>query len=145
MTAVERAARDVLKPYVQAGRMRQAEVNKTMRDGLPIIEQTIRTELQRHEFGSTFYYGSKVTRARAEYEAATTATARHMKRVRLAMAEVAAAVYMAVRAEYKSAEEIEREDQEAPRMAAALDLVQEVVQEETERAAGAVPQVSPAA
>ncbi|MFJ8388531.1 hypothetical protein ACIQ9Q_29220 [Streptomyces sp. NPDC094438] len=131
MTTVERAARDALKPYVRAGHMRQGEANKTVRDGLPIIEPVIRAELQKHEFGSAFYYGTKVTRARAEYNAATTPVARHMKRGRLAAAEMTAAVYKAVRADYKTAEEIEREDREAPLLAAVLDVVKEEVEQIT--------------
>jgi hypothetical protein len=97
MTAVERAARDAMKPYVQAGHMTQGEANKTIRDGLAIVEQTVR---QYYTPDQVFAYAGRTAKAREEFEAAEGFMSRHMKRGRLMACEMYAAVYAVVRAEH---------------------------------------------
>ena len=127
MPAAERAARDAIAPYVRAGEMTQAAANRTIRGALALTENTVRSQLSLG-WGSAFYYGSKVARARTEWEAAQGQVARRMKRTALLAAEIMAAVYKAVRAEYKTPQEIEREDAEAPLLAVALAVVEETAQ-----------------
>lgn len=132
MTAVERAARDAIKPYVRGGEMTQGEANKTIRDGLALAEHTVRDALA-GGFGGVFYYAAKVATARQDFEFATPGMARHMKRVRLLATEICMAVYYAVRAEYKTPEQIAAEDREAPALAAGLSIVKDEAAAAVER------------
>lgn len=101
MTKTERAARDAMKPYVRDGFISQGEVNATIRDGLALVEQTVR---ENYTPGQTFYYAGKIAEALEEYGAATGFVARRMKRGRLMAREMFAAVYTVVREERGNAD-----------------------------------------
>jgi hypothetical protein len=96
MPKTERAARDAMKPYVRDGFISQGEVNATIRDGLALVERTVR---ENYTPGQTFYYAGKIAEALEEYGAATGFVARRMKRGRLMACEMFAAVYAVVREE----------------------------------------------
>lgn len=96
MPKTERAARDAMKPYVRDGFIAQGEVNKTIRDGLALVERTVRSN---YSADQTLYYAGKIAAAREEYDAASGFVARMMKRGRLMAAEMFAAVYEVVREE----------------------------------------------
>jgi polyhydroxyalkanoate synthesis regulator phasin len=98
MSTVERAARNVINAYVKNGEITRGEANKTIRDGLAVIENTVR-ENYRKNFGSTFYYAGKVAEAREKAEAARGPVARRMAVGRLLAAEMFAAVFAVVQQE----------------------------------------------
>jgi hypothetical protein len=96
MQKTERAARDAMKPYVQAGHMSQGEANRTIRDGLALVDRTVRANYSPDQ---ALYYAGKIAAAREEYDAAANSVARRMRRGKLMAAEMFAAVYVAVREE----------------------------------------------
>lgn len=96
MSKTERAARDAMKPHIRDGLISQGEANKTIRDGLALVERTVRDNYSPDQ---ALYYAGKVAAAREEYDAATGRVARMMKRGRLMAAEMFAAVYTVVREE----------------------------------------------
>jgi len=124
MSATERTARDAIKPYVRAGHLTQHEANKIIRDGLALTAEAVRTNLAKGH-GSAFYYARKTAEARKEYDRARGQAARFTTRGRMLACEVFEAVYKSVRADFKTAEEIEAEDAEAPRLLTALEIVKE--------------------
>lgn len=96
MTKTERAARGAMAPHVRDGLMTQAEANKTIRDGLGIVEQAVRTNYTPEQ---GFYYAGKVAAAKEKYVAATGVLGKAMARGRWMGWEMYAAVYAEVREE----------------------------------------------
>ncbi|MEJ8654843.1 hypothetical protein WKI65_44095 [Streptomyces sp. MS1.AVA.3] len=130
--AVERAVRDTLAPYVRERHMTQPEANKTVRDGLALVEHTVRQHLT-DGWGGAFYYAHKTAQARQAYQDARGMMGRRIARGKMLGAEMFEAVYLAVRSDYKTAEDITAEDAEAPALLAALDVVKETAAEAAAR------------
>ncbi|MET8732249.1 hypothetical protein ABZV81_34515 [Streptomyces parvus] len=128
MSATERAVRDVLNKYVREGLFDRGQVNRSIRDGLPIAETTVRREYVENGWGSALYYGGKVAAAREEFDAAEGVFARRMKAGRLMAAETFAAVFAVVEAEEGPREGAERltPKQAETVMAAVRDTAREV-------------------
>lgn len=95
MSKTERAARDAMKPYIREGLISQGEANKTIRGGLALVERTVRDH---YSADQSFYYAGKIAEAREAYNAATGMGA-ILKRGRLMVCEMYAAVYGVVREE----------------------------------------------
>lgn len=98
MTATERAARDVLNCYAREGWVTRAAINRTIRDGLAVAEDTVRQQY-RDGVGSAVYYGGKVAEEREDYDAASGEIATRLKVRRLLAAEMFAAVFAVVESE----------------------------------------------
>ncbi|WP_143589838.1 hypothetical protein [Streptomyces africanus] len=96
MSKTERAARDAMAPYVRNGLISQATANKTIRDGLGLVETTVRSN---YSSDQAFYYAGKIAEAREKHEAATGFMGRVMAAGRLMICEMYAAVYAVVREE----------------------------------------------
>jgi hypothetical protein len=96
MSKTERAARDAMKPYVVARQMSQGEANKTIRDGLALVERTVRANYSPDQ---TLYYAGKIAAAREAYDAQENPVVRRIHRGKLLAAEMFAAVYAVVREE----------------------------------------------
>lgn len=96
MTKAERAARDAMAPHVRDGLMTRAEANKTIRDGLGIVEQAVRDNYTPEQ---GFYYAGKISAAKEQYDVATGVMGRAMARGRWMGWEMYAAVYAVVREE----------------------------------------------
>lgn len=96
MSAVERAARDAMNPYVREGLISRSTVNAVARDGLPVAEKEVRDNYTPDQ---TFYYAQKIVEAKERYNAATAPAARALLGTRLMLRETLAAVYAVVRAE----------------------------------------------
>lgn len=96
MTATERAARDAMKPYVRSGLVSQATVNQTIRQGLGLVEKTVR---ENYSNAQTLYYAGKIAEAREKWESSTGLVARKMAEGRLMCCEMYAAVYKVVQEE----------------------------------------------
>lgn len=96
MSETERAARDAMKPYVQKKFLSQATANRTIRDGLAIVEQAVR---ENYSPDQTLYYAGKVVAAREAFEAQENPVVRVILRGKLMAAEMYAAVYAVIREE----------------------------------------------
>lgn len=97
MSPVERAARDAMKPYVREGLIGQGEANKTIRNGLVIVERAVR---ETYTPDQTFYYAGKIAAARGAFDAQENQVTRAILRGKLMAWEMYAAVYAVVRAEH---------------------------------------------
>lgn len=96
MTKTERAVRDAMKPYVRSGLINQGEANKTIRDGLRLVETTVRSNYSPDQ---TLYYAGKIAEAKEKCLAATGFVGQKMAAGRLMVCEMYAAVYAVVREE----------------------------------------------
>lgn len=96
MSKTERAARDAMKPYVRDGLISQATANKTIRDGLALVENVVR---ENYSPDQTLYYAGKIAAAREAFDAQENPVVRVILRGKLMAAEMYAAVYAAVREE----------------------------------------------
>jgi hypothetical protein len=136
MTATERAARDAMKPYVRAHLISQATVNRTIRDGLALVERTVHAE---YTADQTFYYAGKIAAAREAYDAQDNPVVRMILGGKLMAAEMFAAVYAVVRAE--------RGDTDLPMEQAveAMTAVRDTVREMHEETAAPAPPAAVAA
>lgn len=137
MTKTERAARDAMRPYVRDGHMSQGEVNKTIRNGLAMVERKVR---EHYAPDQTFYWAGGISKTREKYEAAVEGSVtRRMWRGRLMAAEMYAAVYAVVREERGDTDV--SIDQAVEVMATVRDTAREVCEE----ADAARPAVRPVA
>lgn len=96
MSKTERAARDAMKPYVCGGLISQGEANKTIRNGLHIVERAVR---ENYSPDQTFYYAGKIAAARETFDEQENPVTRVVLRGRLMAWEMYAAVYAVVREE----------------------------------------------
>ncbi|MFD8335513.1 hypothetical protein ACFV42_23065 [Streptomyces solisilvae] len=132
MSRTERAARDAIAPYVRKRHMTQHEANKLIRDGLVTVADTVRQSLTAGQ-GGAFCWARKTAEARQAYDEARGMVRRHQARGRMLVAEMFEAVYLAVRADYMTAEAIQTEDAETPALLAALGIVKEEAAEAAAR------------
>lgn len=96
MSKTERAARDAMAPYVRSSVISQGEANKTIRDGLGLVETTVRSNYSPDQ---TLYYAGKIAEAKEKRAAATGFVGQKMAAGRLMVCEMYAAVYAVVREE----------------------------------------------
>lgn len=96
MSKTECAARDAMAPYVRSGLISQATANKTIRDGLGLVETTVRSN---YSSDQALYYAGKIAEAKERRAAATGFVGQTMAAGRLMTCEMFAAVYEVVREE----------------------------------------------
>lgn len=134
MPKTERAARDAMKPYIRSGVISQATANKTIRDGLGLVEATVRGHYSEDQ---ALYYAGKIVEAREKHEAATGLMGRAMAAGRLMAAEMYAAVYTVVQEEHGDTDV--PMDAAVETMATVRDTAREVREEATATSPAALP------
>lgn len=97
MSKTERAARDAMRPYVQTKLISQATANKTIRDGLALVENVVR---ENYSPDQALYYAGKIAAAREAFDAQKNPVVRVILQGKLMAAEMYAAVYAVVREEH---------------------------------------------
>lgn len=129
MNQAERAARDVVEPYVKAEVITEDEAEAIMRSpaGFPALQRGVRANLASGN-GSNWSYSVRVREARTAWgnapqqEPATVRGARDQ----LLREEIARAVYLAVRAEHQDPAQIADDDRYAALFVSAPQWVAEI-------------------
>lgn len=135
MSPTERAARDAMKPYVQAKLISQATANKTIRDGLALVENAVR---ENYSPDQALYYAGKIAAAREVFDAQGNPVVRVILRDKLMGCEMYAAVYAVVREEHGDT------DVPMDRAVEVMTTVRETAREAREEAATAGRPSTPA-
>ncbi|MGY5627481.1 hypothetical protein ACW7N6_38580 [Streptomyces sp. UC1A3] len=135
MSKTERAARDAMRPYVQTKLISQATANKTIRDGLTLVENVVR---ENYSPDQALYYAGKIAAAREAFDAQKNPVVRVILQGKLMAAEMYAAVYEVVREEHGDT------DVPMDRAVEAMTTVRETAREAREEAASARHPSAPA-
>ncbi|MGW1290053.1 hypothetical protein ACWD4N_42190 [Streptomyces sp. NPDC002586] len=128
MSPAERSAREIIAAYVRAGILPQDDADQVLGKQLRITERLVRANCA-GSFGSAWSYGAEVRQAREEWQTSSGRTMRRRKLSALAQAEIHHAVYRAVRAEYKSPQQIEEDDAAAPVLATVQQLLHQAAED----------------
>ncbi|MDX3694718.1 hypothetical protein PV726_31185 [Streptomyces europaeiscabiei] len=133
----ERGASAAIATYVSAGVLTQAEADHALRTRLRIAERVVRANCA-GSFGNAWSYGAQVRQSREEWLTSSGRITRRRKLAALVQAEVEHAAYMAVRAEYKTPQQIVEDDAAAPVLATVPQLLHQVAEDLKARRAAEV-------
>jgi hypothetical protein len=112
----------------------RTEADHVLRKRLRNAERVVRANCA-GSFGNAWSFGAQVRQAREEWLTSSGRITRRRKLAALAQAEVQRAVYMVVRAEYKTPQQIVEEDAAAPVLATAPQLLQQITEDQQARRA----------